>query len=95
MVRSAVARDPYGVGYLSLAYINKTVRGIRIAPAKGKAAVAPTQACARSGKYKYVRYLYFVNYAAHPRSAEAQAFLNYCLSSAGQKIATSEDLPLR
>jgi phosphate transport system substrate-binding protein len=95
MVRSAVARDKYAIGYISLAYINKSVRGIRIAPAKGKAAVAPTQKLARAGKYKYVRYLYFVNYAAHPRNAETQAFVNYCLSSAGQKIAAAENLPVR
>jgi phosphate transport system substrate-binding protein len=94
MVRSAVGRDQYAIGYISLAYINSSVRGIKIAPATGKASVAPTQALARSGKYLYVRYLYFVNYAAHPRSAEAQAFLNYCLSSSGQKLATSENLPL-
>lgn len=95
MVRSAVARDKYAIGYMSLGYINKSVRGIRIAPAKGKSAVAPTQANARSGKYKYVRYLYFVNYSAHPRSAETQAFVNYCLSSAGQKYASKEYLPVR
>jgi phosphate transport system substrate-binding protein len=95
MVRSAVARDPYAIGYISLAYINSSVRGIRIAPAAGKSAVAPTQANARAGKYKYVRYLYFVNYSAHPRSSETQAFVNYCLSSAGQKIAAKENLPVR
>jgi phosphate transport system substrate-binding protein len=97
MVRSAVARDPYGIGYVSIAYINKTVKGIRIAPAAGKAAVAPTQALARSGKYPYVRYLYFVNYASHPVAAgsEADLFRKYCLSSAGQKIAAAENLPVR
>jgi len=94
MVRSAVSRDPYGIGYLSLAYINKSVMGIAIAPAAGKKGIAPTKSNSLSGKYPYVRYLYFVNYAAHARSSAAQAFVNYCLSSKGQKIAASEDLPL-
>jgi phosphate transport system substrate-binding protein len=88
MVRSAVARDPYAIGYVGMAFVNRTVAGIRIDKK------APTKYNALHGIYPHVRYLYFVNYAAHPMNAEAQAFVNYTRSSAGQKIAAKEYLPL-
>jgi phosphate transport system substrate-binding protein len=92
MVRSAVQRNQYAIGYVSTAFINKNVKGVNITIPGGSA--APNSANARSGRYPYVRFLYFVNYSAHPRSAEAQDFLNYCLSPAGQAIANKEYLSL-
>jgi phosphate transport system substrate-binding protein len=94
MVRAAVARDPYAVGYLSIAYINSSVRGVGIKANTTAAAKYPTKSNAIKGVYPYVRYLYFVSYSAHPWSSDAQAFVNYCKSSAGQKIAAAENLPL-
>ena len=94
MVRSAVARDAYGIGYVSFAYINRTIIGVGIAPASGKKSIGPSAKNVRAGTYPWWRYLYFVNYPAHSRSAEANAFLAYCLSSAGQKIANIDYLSL-
>lgn len=95
MVRAAVARDPYAIGYVSMAYINRSVIGVGIAPRKGAKSIGATAKNVRAGKYPYSRYLYFVNYAAHPRGAEANAFVAWCLSSAGQKIANIDYLSLR
>ncbi len=84
MVRSAVARNKYAVGYVSLAYINKSVRGVSIN------GVAPTKANAAAGKYPYVRPLYFLTKGA--ATGETKKFIDWCMSSAGQKIATTEFL---
>lgn len=87
MVRAAVARDAYGIGYISMAYINHTVKGTGIAAKKGAKTVMPTAANVRNGSYPYWRYLYFLRKAGTSWSSETQAFVNWCLGSAGQKIA--------
>jgi len=88
MVRSKVASDKYAIGYVGMAFINKKVAAVRINT------VAPTKANAISGRYIWVRDLYFVNYAKYPVGAEGQSFLNFCLSPAGQAIAGKTFLPL-
>lgn len=86
MVRTAVTRNKYAVGYISIAYVNRRVRAVKID------GVTPSRGNALSGAYPYVRYLYFLTNGT-PDSQE-QAFINYCLSSAGQRMAAAENLPL-
>jgi phosphate transport system substrate-binding protein len=88
MVRSKVASDKYAIGYVGMAFINSKVRAVRIDT------VSPTKANALAGRYRWVRDLYFVNYAKYPVNAEAQSFLNFCLSPTGQAIAGKTFLPL-
>jgi len=88
MVRSKVASDKYAIGYVGMAFINKKVGAVRI---DGK---APTKANALSGQYRWVRGLYFVNYPKYPIEGEAKSFLDFCLSPAGQAIASKTFLPL-
>jgi len=86
LVRSAVARDKYAIGYLSMAYDNASVKALRI---DGH---VPTKANALSGAYPYVRSLYFVTKGT--RSGDAKTFMDWCLTAAAQKIAGVEYLPL-
>jgi phosphate transport system substrate-binding protein len=86
MVRSAVTRNRYAIGYISIAYVNRNVKALRVD------GVAPSRGNALSGAYPYVRYLFFLTKGA-PDSSE-QSFINYCLSSAGQRLAAAENLPL-
>lgn len=88
MVRSKVSSDKYAIGYVSIAFVNKKVRGVKVS------GVAPTKANANSGAYPYVRPLYFVYYPNYPWTGEASAFVNWVKSSAGQAIANKEYLPL-
>jgi phosphate transport system substrate-binding protein len=88
MVRSKVSSDKYAIGYVSMAFINKKVVGIRIDK------VAPTKSNALAKRYPFVRDLYYVNYPNFPITGEAKSFLDYCLSPAGQAIAGKEFLPL-
>lgn len=84
MVRSAVARNKYAIGYVGLAFVNRSVRALAID------GVAATKTNAVSGRYKYVRPLYLITKGA-PTAAQ-EKFINYCLSPAGQKIASAEFL---
>ncbi len=87
MVRSAVARNKYAIGYVAMAFVNRTVRGVSVD------GVAPTRANALSGKYKYVRALYFITKGVP--TGNAKRFLDWCRSSSGQKVAAIEFLPIR
>jgi phosphate transport system substrate-binding protein len=84
MVRSAVGRMKYAIGYVSVAYLNTTVRGVSVN------GVAPTKANAASGRYSFVRPLYFLTKGT--RSAAVSAFINWCTGPAGQIIAMKEYL---
>ncbi|MDZ4170347.1 MAG: phosphate ABC transporter substrate-binding protein [Coriobacteriia bacterium] len=87
MVRSGVARNKNAIGYVGMAFVNSSVRGVTMG------GVAPTRANALSGKYKYVRPLYFITKGAP--SGNTKKFLDWCKSSAGQKVAGKEFLPIR
>ncbi len=87
MVRSYVARDKNAIGYVGIAFINRTIRGVTIN------GVAPTKANALAKRYPYVRDLYFIT-KTKPSGSVAR-FVNWCLSSAGQAIAGREYLPIR
>jgi len=84
MVRSAVARTKYAIGYVSVAYVNSTVRGVVTD------GVAPTEANAAAGRYPYVRPLYFLTNG--PATGASKAFIAWCISKAGQNIAAKEYL---
>jgi phosphate transport system substrate-binding protein len=86
LVRSAVARDQYAIGYVSMAFLNSSVKGLKLN------GYFPTKANALSGKYPYVRGLYLVTKGT--RSGEAKTFMDWCLTSAAQKMAGVEYLPL-
>ena len=88
MVRSKVASDKYAIGYVGMAFINKKVKPVRVN------GVSPTKANALAGSYPWVRDLYFVNYPAYPITGEAKSFVDWCLSPAGQAIASKTFLPL-
>ena len=85
MVRSAVARNQYAIGYIGMAFVNRSVKAVSID------GVAATRANAMNGKYKYVRPLYFITKGA-PKG-DAKKFIDWCKSSAGQRIASSEFPP--
>ncbi len=87
MVRSAVARNQYAIGYVSIAFLNRSVRGLTID------GVAPTKANALNGKYKHARYLYLIS-KGEPEG-EAKKFVSFVLGSAGQAIAAREYLRVK
>jgi phosphate transport system substrate-binding protein len=93
LVRSAVARNKYAIGYVSAAYINSTVRAAYIKPAGKTAYVYPSKTNMQKRIYPYVRYLYFVTKGVP--AGEAKTFTTWCRGSVGQAIATKEYLTWR
>ena len=73
-----VSQDKNGIGYLSVGYLNKSVKALKINN------VYPSLENIQSGKYKIQRYLYMI---LSPNSPEyAKKFINLVLSDYGQNV---------
>lgn len=83
-VAALVARTPCAIGYSGMAYVAPGVRALKVAKKKGEPAVEPTVETASNGSYPIARPLYFYTHGVP--SAETQAFIDWTLSDAGQKI---------
>lgn len=86
LVRSAVANNANAIGYVGMAYVSSSVRGESIN------GVPATRANADNGRYKYVRKLFLVTKGT-PKGL-SKTFIDYVLSTAGQKIMATEYLTL-
>ena len=76
----AVAKDPHGVGYSSIALANHAgVKGVSIG------GVAPTVEAINKGQYPYARILRFYTNKAK-EAKEAKGFIQFVVSERGQKI---------
>jgi len=81
-MKSAITNDPYAIGYVSVGYIDKTVRPVRVDH------VAPDLGTVKSGEYKVARGLY--SNTRGDASGLAKKFIDYLLSPAGQEIAAQK-----
>jgi phosphate transport system substrate-binding protein len=74
-----VAKNPNGIGYVGLAYIN--AEGIKVVPIAG---AVPTKEAVLAKKYPYARPTFY--YTNGEPSGEAAKFIEFTLSDEGQKI---------
>ena len=81
-LKQVVMGDTNSIGYLSLGYIDNTVKALTID------GVACTMENSKSGVYPIVRPLYFVTKNAP--TGVVKAFIDYCQSADAQKIVTDE-----
>ncbi len=79
-MKQAISNDKNGIGYMSVGYLDASVKGVAIE------GVLPTLAKVKSGDYKIQRYLYSVT-KGEPKGA-TKLFLDYLLGVKGQKIVT-------
>jgi phosphate transport system substrate-binding protein len=77
-MKSAIAQDPYGIGYVSVGHIDRTVAPVALD------GVLPTIKTVRKGEYKIARGLYS-NTKGKP-SVLAGKFLDFLYSPDGRKI---------
>jgi len=77
-MKTAVAQDPYAIGYVSVGHIDKSVAPVALD------GVTPTLDNVKQGKYKVARGLYS-NTKGDPRGL-AKKFIDYLFSADGQKI---------
>jgi len=80
-MKSAVASDPYAIGYVSVGHMDKTVKGVALD------GVAPTIDTVKSKKYPVARGLYS-NTKGAPTGL-AKKFIEYLLSPEGQSLAVA------
>lgn len=85
----SVASDKGAIAYVGLAFAleaKATVKMVGVKSADDAAAVMPSDETVRAGHYPVARPLYL--YTNGTSSPEAKAFVDFCLSEAGQKIVT-------
>ncbi|MBC2710468.1 MAG: phosphate ABC transporter substrate-binding protein [Desulfosarcina sp.] len=81
-MKSAVANDPYGIGYVSVGHIDNSVMPVALD------GVTPTLETVKNGRYKVARGL-FSNTRGEPTGLTKQ-FIDFLFSQTGQKIAAEK-----
>jgi len=81
-MKSAVANDPYAIGYMSVGYIDDSVTPVTLD------GVTPSLATVKSGAFKVARGLY--SNTKGPYKGLAKAFIDYLLGPEGQAIAAEK-----
>ena len=77
-MKTAVAQDPYAIGYVSVGHIDKSVAPVALD------GVTPTLDNVKAGRYKVARGL-FSNTKGEPRGL-AKKFIDYLYSDQGRKL---------
>jgi phosphate transport system substrate-binding protein len=80
----SVSQTKGAIGYVGLAYLNKTVKAIHVSYDKGKNFVEPSIANAQNKTYPIARPLYY--YYEVKSEKKVKPFIDYVLSDEGQKI---------
>lgn len=81
-MKTAVANDPYAIGYVSVGHMDKTVASVSLD------GVTPTLDTVNSGHYKVARGLYS-NTKGEPAGL-TRLFIDYLFTSEGQQIAADK-----
>lgn len=84
----SVCQTKGAIGYVGLAYIEKSVKTLEVSYDKGKTYVAPNVANAKSKKYPITRPLYYYYLATSEKLISP--YIKFVLSAEGQKIVQNE-----
>ena len=82
----SVSQTKGAIGYVGLAYLNSSVKAIHVSYDQGKKYVEPSIVNAKNNTYPIVRPLYY--YYATKSEAIVKPFINFVLSTEGQKIVS-------
>ncbi|MDR1896079.1 MAG: PstS family phosphate ABC transporter substrate-binding protein [Prevotellaceae bacterium] len=82
----SISQTKGAIGYVGLAYMNKTIKAIHVSYDKGNTYVEPSLTTAKNGTYPVVRPLLY--YYLSQSENKVKSFMNYVLSDAGQKIVS-------
>ena len=84
----SVSQTKGAIGYVGLAYIEKSVKTVDVSYDKGKTFVAPNVENAKSKKYPITRPLFYYYLATTQKTIKP--FIDFVLSSEGQKVVLAE-----
>lgn len=80
----SVGQTKGAIGYVGLAYLNKSVKAIHVSCDGGKTYVEPSVANAKNKTYPVVRPLYYYYDTKH--ESKVKSYVDYVLSAKGQQI---------
>ncbi len=81
---SLISHTPSAIGYSGMGYVTPKVKTLKVSKRRGEPGVAPTVENARNGSYPITRPLQI--YVIGTPAGAVEKYLNWILSSAGQKI---------
>jgi phosphate transport system substrate-binding protein len=84
----SVSQTAGAIGYVGLAYVEKSVKTLKVSYDKGKNFVAPSVEAAKNKTYPITRPLYYYYLASV--NTKVKPFVDYMLSAEGQKIVVKE-----
>ncbi len=79
----SVSQTKGAIGYIGLAYMEKSVKALKVSYDAGKTFVAPSMATAKDKTYPVIRPLYY--YYLNTVEKTVKPFIDYVLSAEGQK----------
>ena len=82
----SISQTKGAIGYVGLAYLNKSVKAVHVSYDNGKTYTEPSIANAKNKTYPIVRPLYFYYEAKSEKTVKH--FIDYVLSNEGQKIVS-------
>ncbi|GHT02811.1 phosphate ABC transporter substrate-binding protein [Bacteroidia bacterium] len=83
----SVSQTKGAIGYVGLAYLNKSVKAVHVSYNQGKTFVEPSIVNAKNKTYPIVRPLFY--YYVVKSEKKVKPFIDYVLSDEGQKIVSS------
>jgi phosphate transport system substrate-binding protein len=90
----SVSQTKGAIGYVGLAYVEKSVKAIKVSYDKGKTFIEPSVATAMNKSYPITRPLYYYYLASIEKNVKP--YVDFILSTEGQKIVLQEGyVPLK
>lgn len=90
----SVSQTEGAIGYVGLAYLDKSVKAVKVSYDKGKSFVAPSMENAKNKTYPITRPLYY--YYLNTTASTIKPYVDFILSAEGQKIVETEGyVPLK
>jgi len=84
----SVSQTKGAIGYIGLAYLDKTIKAIEVSYDKGKTYFSPSEETAKNKTYPIIRPLYY--YYLNSIESKVKPFVDFILSDEGQKIVFKE-----
>lgn len=93
-IMQSTSQTKGAIGYVGIAYLEKSVKALKVSYDKGKTYVTPTIENAKNKSYPITRPLYF--FYLSKSESKVKPFIDFILSPEGQNIAAKEgSVPLK
>jgi phosphate transport system substrate-binding protein len=84
----SVSQTKGAIGYVGMAYVDNSVKALKVSFDKGKTFVAPSMQAAKDKTYPITRPLYY--YYLISKEKQVKPFIDFVLSAEGQKLVKDE-----